>query len=1180
MGSYIQIDSICIDLTNSAGKRDVGKCEHFSIRGYVSEIRKKDWKTCWPFSVDESAEQPSLPPLDFAKYRCQCCQNCPQESAGKDIDKDDQTAFVCCTTQCRSDTNCNNAVVKSATQCRSDTNCNNAVVKPATLQDPLPDTLGRRGIDLNSNLSCVSDFVQFNNEKEKNVEAVLGRGIDLEIDSEDYLNPQVTGVSSTKACPGLIQEVHTSKRVAGCEGNEVSDVELAINHKGMDKSSADIYNGGTPSADNQCQEELIKACNVLGNSPCAIKANNTTNHTTGHHPLESVACNHTAPSGSKHNVVENDFQDHHLEKSTSLSRRRHRKVRLMTDLLSEKGDSKTEQITIQGSPSHETQAPSIFPSKADTRGDLTLTNMGQSRKRKFLRDEARRPADMCVQRVAIDDRKEDATKFKDVMAGTGLQDAMKGYWSKSEMERNHIMGKKSRKIKVTHNHMIPKSHQGPRRENEDTRDTADKAYASKTLHSRFAPGTLTGEGMDKFPFHSPRIENEFNMSKRKDKMPQTDGELDSLSCQKTDMLAEKSFVYSEGKIMSNMPVAIPIPSSQGVLSGKGGEEGLQLSLNSYSAAQVSNKKCIHQIENRLPFPLSLQEGTSNLHQLKRKDNEINVFGGLSIPSNHINAFSGKGVCHEETTGARNTEAVKSMEQPGVMKRYSEQTTEVSDQGTLDGIPMEIVELLAKNQYERCLPDVENKSSMMDKPTIRRNTPMTVSNTVAELSFLKKGQKEKHQGTHKKNNMAIRGENVKPSKRNPVHYFSPFNGSNLGMNNLCPPRSPFGFEVSQSQNIQFSQMGSTQLGSARKCKVSGEERGSSNVTLQAQGGCSLHKTILHPDDEASRIWASWTSNHVSLGYDVPKKVVSQPTSANMDIISLQSRALQKQSMRRDIDLNCPNLHVAGPEMLSRHAGPGTFNRVDGGYPFPRKHNEMEPHQNLRGSLDMYSNETIPAMHLLSLMDAGKQSRTTFNEGVNAQMFRRPSFHGDCSTKLEIGTSKSHSTLKRQSSDYYRSSYSSDKSGGSFLGSPTFAASSSTQHDMEFIRATGACYGRNSMEFGKKEKAKSSNSVMHNRVSKQFSCPHLETETPVQHKLEVRGTHETLLPVTVTLGNSCMVNRNPADFTIPETGNTYMINGENLKFEKSIPKKRPRIPTPHGCKQQRNLKGTKLNEHSKH
>lgn len=429
----------------------------------------------------------------------------------------------------------------------------------------------------------------------------------------------------------------------------------------MDKSSADICNGGTPSADNQCQKDLVKACTILGEGAAVMEPDNTC--TTGH-PIESVACNHAVAAGSVDNMVENDFQDHHSEKSTGLSRRRPRKVRLMTDLLSENGEMKTGQITVQESPSHGTsntsaasQAHSIFPGKMDIQGDLTLTNTGQSRKRKLVMDEERRPASMCFQRAEIevqnfegDAKTTDAvfnnrSNSKDVLAGKGFQDSVKGNWSKPESERSHIMGKKkNKKIQVVDNYLIPEPQQGQRRENEDTMDTADKAYASKTVSSRLAPCVFTGKGADNFPFHARRIENESNLSKEKGKMLQTDGKLDSLSCQKNGMLVGDSFAYSGTKIRSSLPVDIPIPSVHGVMNGKGLEEGLHLSLNSYLAAHNYNKKCIHQMENRLPFSLSLQESTSKVPQLNRKNSETNIFGGPSIPSRHTtNAISGKGV---------------------------------------------------------------------------------------------------------------------------------------------------------------------------------------------------------------------------------------------------------------------------------------------------------------------------------------------------------------------------------------------------------------------------------------------------------------------------------------------------------------------------------------------------------
>ena len=85
---------------------------------------------------------------------------------------------------------------------------------------------------------------------------------------------------------------------------------------------------------------------------------------------------------------------------------------------------------------------------------------------------------------------------------------------------------------------------------------------------------------------------------------------------------------------------------------------------------------------------------------------------------------------QEINGARNAQkTAEAVDQLGFKKRYSEQKVEVSEQGTLDDIPMEIVELLAKNQYERCLPDVENRSSTLEKPTLGRKAQMTGGSTV-------------------------------------------------------------------------------------------------------------------------------------------------------------------------------------------------------------------------------------------------------------------------------------------------------------------------------------------------------------------------------------------------------------------------------------------------------------------
>ncbi|KAI5403304.1 hypothetical protein KIW84_050752 [Lathyrus oleraceus] len=631
--SYIEIDSITIDLASSISKRDAGKCEHFSIREYVSEVRKKDWKLCWPFPIDESEKQPSFPPLDVPKHRS---PNSQIENAAKDFPKDNQADNNCC-----------------ITGCRSDTNCSNTALKPCIQKDPMSSIIVRRDIDLNTKLSGFDGCLSISIEKEKKVGVELNRRTDLENGLEDNLNHQVENVLSPKVYPSFAQEEHTTKR--GCESNGVSNVQFSNNLTYTDKNSAEVCNGGTPSAD-QRQKELVAT---------AVEADDKCDHTTGP-PIESFACNQEVPAGSTDNMAEDDFQDNHSEKSMGVSRRRPRKVRLMTDLLRENAESKTEKTAIQESPfygisntSVASQAHLVFPGKVDFQGDLTLTNMGQSRKRKIVLDEVRSTENMHFQRDGFEaqnlegNAKTTVTLFnkksnsKGVLAGTGSQVAEKGNWCKSEPERSHNVGKKKNKRnKVVDNYLIPEP-QGQRRQNEDTVYTTDNAFGSKTISSRLTPSVFTKKGMDNFPLHTLRIENEFNPSKEKGKMLQTDEELNSFSCYRNDMIVRDSFAYSGIKIRSNVPADVPIPSVQGVMNGKGLEEGLHLSLNNHMSEHGYNKKCIHQIENRLPFSLPFQESTSRVPNLNRKDSETNVFGGPSIPFMHTtNTNSGKGNHYE------------------------------------------------------------------------------------------------------------------------------------------------------------------------------------------------------------------------------------------------------------------------------------------------------------------------------------------------------------------------------------------------------------------------------------------------------------------------------------------------------------------------------------------------------
>ncbi|CAL8992105.1 unnamed protein product [Prunus brigantina] len=58
-------------------------------------------------------------------------------------------------------------------------------------------------------------------------------------------------------------------------------------------------------------------------------------------------------------------------------------------------------------------------------------------------------------------------------------------------------------------------------------------------------------------------------------------------------------------------------------------------------------------------------------------------------------------------------------------------------------------------------------------------------------------------------------------------------------------------------------------------------------------------------------------------------------------------------------------------------------------------------------------------------------------------------------------------------------------------------------------------------------------------------------PMVHKLEANNGNGTMKPLNISKSSICSINRNPADFNMPEVGNGYMIRSEDLKFGKQIP-----------------------------
>ncbi|KAL9688931.1 hypothetical protein QQ045_033358 [Rhodiola kirilowii] len=98
--SLVKIDSIVINI-DAVEQRNPEKCEHFTIRGYASDIRKQNAKLCCPFSgdVDDASSEEinsRLRPLHIPKIKSWRCQNCLNEIdvAGASEDAENITVNV------------------------------------------------------------------------------------------------------------------------------------------------------------------------------------------------------------------------------------------------------------------------------------------------------------------------------------------------------------------------------------------------------------------------------------------------------------------------------------------------------------------------------------------------------------------------------------------------------------------------------------------------------------------------------------------------------------------------------------------------------------------------------------------------------------------------------------------------------------------------------------------------------------------------------------------------------------------------------------------------------------------------------------------------------------------------------------------------------------------------------
>ncbi|XWS17727.1 hypothetical protein CRYUN_Cryun33cG0092000 [Craigia yunnanensis] len=1236
--SPIKIDSISIDLINANDDIDSGKCEHFSIRGYASEMRNRDWKKCWPFALDAgqniSEEQNyKLPPLLVPKFRWWCCQNCLQENGAEGSVNEVKTVAN------------NSSKFKSFGSCPHVSSHGDSVMRLSDLQQAGKIYVESRKLDANTRVNVNSSDCHplFSDKSEKAAEIanipiigqtnVLENNINKEIHISNYAGTEV--ISSL-----MQQTLHIDDKAASLQlhkpnikDNEIAGVKLPeSNPKCTVEDATDTCQKGKHASASDQQMKFVKACgsygiaSVVNGVPDVIKT-----RTAEHSSLELDDCDY-ASSESAEILIGSALG--------SLHRRKTRKVRLLTELLGKNGDEKTDLTSTKDSPSSAIPDASIgIDSRSapqvqvDFQGNVT-SSLAYSRKRKLPQDEEWRSGEMSFpnnghknlrtfNRGAETADGVASSDSEGTVNGSDSQTGAKRHLINLNVDKSCIIGKKKNKKTLDFDECLSLSLSRENPQKERRKKPGDTIKSNTTDIVLYKSNDVsTGSGLDPFPKSAQKAEKQSNLLNKKSKMHQDhDGHASPIPWN-NDMLREGLTSRKDIEIRQSGSISVPLKVTQDASA----EKGLQFSLNNCLPGKRYDGKYFVPIRDGLPSLLPLQGRVLSEYEIGMKDVKMNYVGDSSFPSKseldaylwkemHADLNSSRTTCRipflnekqkhssraevgscsliqqMDFSGTSNNERTQELQDHSTVSRkhYDQRAEMASEQGALDDIPMEIVELMAKNQYERCLPDTEIDKQLSETTNSGRNRQRVDLNKVygnEEMSpFHETSHKPKPQSKNGRIGKIVRGDNVE-SRQKSVDYFSHMDLNQYNMSQVEQSYSPAGFRPfplcreKPLNGVQFSATNSSRQNNAQNCQWIGNMVGqrSSHASMRVLGVCNTCQSAPQQNKEAAYLWPSTIPNNTPYLYGIPQKCADQV--ANVDELSHCPGGLPKGNMSGNDDRNFLKL-ASNFEKHNRKFDSEVLKRNNADYPFACKHNGM-------GSLDLYSNETIPAMHLLSLMDAGLQSGAPVDVDGNQRFVKKASFlHGHHSkefSSLPSGGFRNYS-MKHPSYDCYGKGHLPESFCECMSASPAVGPTSSFQHDKSFKKATDFT-GQFSLKSREKEKKKCSDSQRQNRNRRSqktvssnsglnttcgsipaHSMPklvldtsdfmmfqrHLHAiETATKQKQDARTMSGTLFHSKSGSENEiCCINRNPADFTVPEAGNMYMIGGEDLKFGREAP-----------------------------
>lgn len=1237
--SFIPIESICIDLSSAIDRDYNGKCERFSIREYVSEMRRKDEKICRPFTSDghinainEQACKPLPQPLQNSQSWQ--CLNCLNIEAGR---KETGTVVKCCSKRCLFDGPCSqmwstsepsNPVVDFQETLKLEVTENREAIPDTSTFLTKSDCCASLVADKNGQTDDKIDAFRRGHEKDgfegnKSLECVEFTGpsaaapeVDQCQDHESVKDDQVYNYTECNGSPDSCQQ----------DGSQEARNILENLQPGKQASGDDQE--GKVTEDH---EETSRTVSWDDQMPHYL-----TDHESGNPSLGLDECNDSL-SESADIGLKDCSHNQNRDKCHGLFRRRTRKTRLITELLKESKNSTTDHIGTDYPPRNAISEP-LDKTNSVVQGQAVFTELvksrfrDQKRKRKLTSDEEGTATELMTASRENNDSLNGSGSVKD--ANVLLHPESKDRANAKMVPRIAINNQtkngslKFPEKKMKRNLAIEDLSQAPSGENvsKSVQDKIKAGPASSTHKSclklgRYTPITTK---FNSIPFSDQLVEpNYFPLAPSRDtsssmrkKNNKTNNEKLSLIGLSKSSKRQCPITRTDAETTGLCPPAVHLqPAEDASVEG-----GFVLSLNSHSVVPDVKRNRPLKVVFGQASSSSKDEATPKEGHIVRKNLnsryaasnitytcEVDVAKGILTDNNSKKATNETPLLSDKQKNQLNLDSSTCCRMPRMdisctsnsRKTFCSQTQctftnhhfdceaeKSSEQGTLDDIPMEIVELMAKNQYERFLPDAENAEQPLET-TIGSGASQSVNITKGlrkrDWSLLLNHKQKPHpkKARNHRHNMS---EDHIPTKQTSVAGSSLPNTicSNVNqMEKSCPPTGLGGilqFTEQPSGGVAFSLSGSGGHISSPYCRRNkrmvgvGLVSGSDKSSVSVNGVCN--SVPLHNRGVAHLSAA--TPNCMPFSYDIPPKKLTLPTRS--DEFLHGSRTL-------------PVLDAKGGHS-SRHLGVkgigfdkhrNNSSNINAEQTQHNRQSGMDP-QNLSGPTALCSSETISAMHLLSLMNAGTH---TVNLDGNTEQHQLPSFsrkyHSKEIVELDFQSYKQPSNRMHPSSDYWaKGTLSEHVSAVPTIDEPTPLS----QPDRNFMGATEVA-AQESLKMHKKGKKKcpeiaTSNEAYNyrsqkcifpggNLVTNHGSNPnldglrnfvdapnnvafplHLNAESSGNDKLGTQDRKGTLHPSQKDSEvQVCTVNKNPADFTVPEAGNRYMIGRRDLKFEKRYP-----------------------------